>query len=402
MGGDFDLIIRHHGGDNAGHTIVNEHGVFHMRSIPSGIFNHNAACLIGTGTVVNPETLLFEIDTLARQGICLDNLQISSKAHILMPYHIALDVANEEKHGIIDTTKCGIGPAYADRALRDNLRFEDLNDSDAINRYFANVIPRINNALAFYNQPIIDSSKLERKIEFWRESFLSRLVEPISLVHKHLENNKSILLEGQLGLQRDIDLGQYPYVTSSHPVAAYACVSTGIPISKISNVLGIARAYPILAGNGPFPTEMDESIAGILRGNGEHVDDEFGVNTRRPRRIGWPDIPLLKYSHQINGYTELALCKLDKFDAFEKIKICRAYLLDNEIIHYYPSTAEMRRILPQYVTIDGWSTSTRHIRKISGLPYNARVYIDIIERSLGVPIKYIGVGPHKHDIIVNH
>lgn len=394
----YDLIVRFQGGDNAGHTVVNDKGVFHMRLIPSGVFNSNATCLIGTGTVVNPETLIAEINYLNERGVNTNNIFVSSKAHILFPHHIQIDVENEKKQGVIDTTKRGIGPAYADRALRENLRFENLYESEAIERYVLNSIPRINSILDFYNIPQIDVQEFHKKIEKWKYFFKGRLVEPVSYVHNYISKGKSVLFEGQLGLQRDLDLGQYPYVTSSYPAAAYACVSAGIPVFSVTNVLGIARAYPILAGHGPFPTEMDEEKAQILRGTGQNIDDEYGINTRRPRRIGWPDIPLLKYTNQINGYTELALCKLDKFDQFDKIQVCTSYSLSGNILDYYPSTAEMWKVTPQYIILDGWQSSTRNIRKKFDLPYNARKFIEIIENSINVEIKYVGVGPHRDDV----
>ena len=225
-------------------------------------------------------------------------------------------------------------------------------------------------------------------------------LDPINFVHKFKSLGKSILFEGQLGLQRDLDLGQYPYVTSSYPVAAYACVSSGIPVFDISGIIGIMRAYPILAGYGPFPTEMDEKEANILRGTGAKIDDEYGINTGRPRRIGWPDIPLLQYSNLINGYTELALCKLDKFDTFSQIKICTSYLIDNERVQYYPSTSELSRVTPQYIYLDGWRESTRNVRRINELPYNARKFIELFETSLGVAVKFVGVGPHRNQIAI--
>lgn len=399
LSNSYDLIVRFQGGDNAGHTVLNDKGLFHMRLIPSGVFC-NAICLIGTGTVINPDTFIDEINYLQSQGINTNNILVSSKAHIVFPHHIQIDKEHERRYGIIDTTKRGIGPAYADRALRDNLRIEDLYDIHAIKRYVSNTIPRINSILDFYNSPHISESTFYRDIEQWKEIFKGRIVEPVSFIHNYLYQKKSILFEGQLGLQRDIDLGQYPYVTASYPTAAYACVSAGIPISSVTDVLGIARAYPILAGNGPFPTEMTDDIANLLRGTGENIDDEFGINTKRPRRIGWPDIPLLQYTNQINGYTELAMCKLDKFDTFEKIKVCTAYMLNGHHLNYYPSTAEMWDVVPQYKLIDGWNCSTRNIRKISDLPYNARIFLEIIENAINVPIKYVGVGPHREEIAI--
>lgn len=394
----FDLIVRYSGGDNAGHTVVNDKGAFHLHLVPSGIFNLNADCLIGTGTVVNPDSLGKEIEILNSCGISTEKLHISSKAHILMPYHISIDSANEKKNGIIDTTKKGIGPAYADRAFRDGLRFEDLKDSQGLRQKLSRIIPRVNSVLEYYGEPHVELEYIGSKCIEWHSKFSQSIVEPIIFIHQFLNAGKNILFEGQLGLLRDLDLGTYPYVTSSYPSAAYACVSAGIPVHKVDSIIGIARAYPILAGNGPFPTEMDERLAQYLRGTGEKIDDEYGVTTKRPRRIGWLDLPCLKYSALINGYLELALCKLDKFDQLETNKVCIGYELDGKVIDYFPSTDELGRVNPKYITIPGWKSDIRGIRKIDDLPQYAQDYIRVIEEFIHVPVNYVGVGPSRYEI----
>lgn len=398
LSAQYDLVIRYQGGDNAGHTVFNEFGVFHMRLIPSGIFNDTTYCLIGTGTVVNPNELIEEINKLEKRGINTTRLFLSKKAHILMPYHRLIDKANENKNKVIDTTKRGIGPAYADKAFRDNLRFEDLYNLKSIKRYINNTLPKVNNLLQFYKLKPLDENEVLKELKKWEQFFANRLVEPVHFVHNFIEQKKSILFEGQLGLQRDIDLGEYPYVSSSSCTAAYACVSTGIPVFAITDVIGIVRAYPILAGNGPFPTEMDDEMSSYMRGDGTNIDDEYGINTKRPRRIGWFDIPFLKYSCQINGYTELVISKLDRLDTLEKIKICVAYTINNKILNYYPSTSELEKVTPVYITIDGWKQSTKHIKYIDELPKNARKYLQIIEKSVNVPIKLVGVGAYRNDV----
>lgn len=386
----YDLTIRFQGGNNAGHTVINDKGVFHMHLIPSGIFNHDGISLIGTGMVVDPEKLIEEMDMLQSRGVDISNLRVSGFAHILMPYHVLIDQLNEKKFGIIDTTKRGIGPAYADRALRENLRFEDLFDLEKAYQKLQRIVPRINNSLKYYDcEQEYSAEQLLKKCKDWKSKLAHIIVNPNSLIHEYIAQDKNILFEGQLGIFRDIDIGTYPYVTSSNPTAAYACVSSGIPIKKVDSIIGIMRAYPILAGNGPFPTEMEEDVACHLRGSGNHVDDEYGVTTGRPRRIGWLDLPCLRYSNSINGYNELALCKLDKYDDFDTIRICNNYLLDGKVIDYFPSTDELERVVPQYIEIKGWKRSTRKIRERSDLPKEALHFLEIIERDLNVPIRYI-------------
>ncbi len=400
LSSNYDLVIRYSGGDNAGHTIVNDMGIFHLHLVPSGIFNYKADNLIGTGMVVNPDSLRDEIKNLNTRGVCTEKLRVSGKAHILMPYHIAIDCANEKKHSIIDTTKRGIGPAYADRAYRDGLRFEDLLDVQGLHQKLSRALSRVNAILAYYGEPFFDLELLESKCIEWRSIYKDIIVEPISFIHDYLKAGRSILFEGQLGILRDLDLGTYPYVTSSYPSAAYACVSAGISVHEVNSIIGIARAYPIFAGNGPFPTEMDAETAQCLRGTGEKIDDEYGVTTNRPRRIGWMDLPLLKYSSLINGYTEIALSKLDKFDQFESIKVCVAYQLNGKEIDYIPTTRELDQVKPVYITLQGWKSNTSNVRRVNDFPRKALEYIKVIENSIHIPVKYIGVGPARHEIAI--
>ncbi len=396
---DCDLIVRFQGGDNAGHTVINEHGVFKLHLIPSGIFNKGGECLIGTGTVVNPDVLEDEIKQIEDAGVRMSGLKISGKAHILMPYHQKLDELMEAAGGI-GTTKRGIGQAYSYKALRKNLRFEDLLNLNSARKKLEAILPVINNQMRAYGAEDYTVDFLYEKCEKWAERFASMIVDPIRYLHSYIDADKNILFEGQLAAMKDIDLGIYPYVTSSNPTAAYAAVSGGFSAKKIDRVIGVAKAFSSAVGAGPFPTEEFEGDIDLIRGKGDKPDDEFGARTGRSRRLGWLDIPVLKYTNLINGFDTLALCKIDKLDNLPQIKVCIAYELDGEVIDYFPNTEELERVKPVYETLPGWMCSTKEIRKIEDLPENAKKYIKTIEELVGTTVGYVGVGPDREELAV--
>lgn len=396
---DCDLIVRFQGGDNAGHTVINEHGVFKLHLIPSGIFNEGGECLIGTGTVVNPDVLEDEIKQIEDAGVGMSGLKISGKAHILMPYHQKLDELMEASGGI-GTTKRGIGQAYSYKALRKNLRFEDLLNLDSARKKLEAIVPVINNQMRAYGAENYTVDFLYEKCEQWAERFAAMIVDPIRYLHRYIDAGKNILFEGQLAAMKDIDLGIYPYVTSSNPTAAYAAVSGGFSAKKIDRVIGVAKAFSSAVGAGPFPTEEFEGDIDLIRGTGDQPDDEFGARTGRSRRLGWLDIPVLKYTNLINGFDTLALCKIDKLDNLPQIKVCVAYELDGEVIDYFPNTEELERVKPVYETLPGWMCSTKEIRKIEDLPENAKKYIKTIEELVGTTVGYVGVGPDREELAV--
>ncbi len=396
---DCDLIVRFQGGDNAGHTVINEHGVFKLHLIPSGIFNEGGECLIGTGTVVNPDVLEDEIKQIEDAGVGMSGLKISDKAHILMPYHQKLDELMEASGGI-GTTKRGIGQAYSYKALRKNLRFEDLLNLDSARKKLEAIVPVINNQMRAYGAENYTVDFLYEKCEQWAERFAAMIVDPIRYLHRYIDAGKNILFEGQLAAMKDIDLGIYPYVTSSNPTAAYAAVSGGFSAKKIDRVIGVAKAFSSAVGAGPFPTEEFEGDIDLIRGTGDQPDDEFGARTGRSRRLGWLDIPVLKYTNLINGFDTLALCKIDKLDNLPQIKVCIAYELDGEVIDYFPNTEELERVKPVYETLPGWMCSTKEIRKIEDLPENAKKYIKTIEELVGTTVGYVGVGPDREELAV--
>ncbi len=398
-----DVIVRFQGGDNAGHTVVNHYGTFKLHLIPCGIFNSNAISLIGTGTVVNPNVLLSEIEQVRSAGVNINNLRISDRAHVLMPYHKDLDALKEQDNSTthhIGTTKRGIGPAYADRANRINIRFGDLKNPSYIKQTLQSIIPQINHQLQYLGGNIYDVETLCDLCNDWYQKLKYYIIDSLDFVHSKLNEGKNILFEGQLGVMKDLDLGTYPYVTSSNPIAAYAAVSSGIPVKKITKITGVAKAFSSQVGAGPFPTETDDLIFDSLRGTGQNIDDEFGARTGRPRRLGWLDIPVLKFANMINGFDELAICKLDKLDYFEKIKICSAYEYEGKIIKSFTNTTILERVKPIYETLQGWQTTTTNITNFEELPQNAKKYIYRIEELVGVPVRYIGVGPSRNDIIL--
>lgn len=396
---DCDLIVRFQGGDNAGHTVINEHGVFKLHLIPSGIFNEGGECLIGTGTVVNPDVLEDEIKQIEDADVEMSGLKISGKAHILMPYHQKLDELMEAAGGI-GTTKRGIGQAYSYKALRKNLRFEDLLNLNSARKKLEAILPVINNQMRAYGAEDYTVDFLYKKCEKWAEHFASMIVDPIRYLHSYIDAGKNILFEGQLAAMKDIDLGIYPYVTSSNPTAAYAAVSGGFSAKKIDRVIGVAKAFSSAVGAGPFPTEEFEGDIDLIRGTGDKPDDEFGARTGRSRRLGWLDIPVLKYTNLINGFDTLALCKIDKLDNLPEIKVCVAYELDGEVIDYFPNTEELERVKPVYETLPGWMCSTKEIRRLEDLPENAKKYIKTIEELVGTTVGYVGVGPDREELAV--
>lgn len=394
-----DLIVRFQGGDNAGHTVINDYGIFKLHLIPCGVFNKDCQCLIGTGMVVNPDVLLEEMQQIIDANLSLAGLKISAKAHILMPFHQKLDELMEASGGI-GTTKRGIGQAYAYKAMRKSLRFEDLLNLGNAKKKLETIVPVVNDHMASYQIEPYTVEALFAKCQFWAETFGHMIVNPVGYLHDMIDADKRILFEGQLGAMKDIDLGIFPYVTSSNPIAAFAAVSGGFPAKKIDTVIGVAKAFSSAVGAGPFPTEEFGGTIDILRGTGEKPDDEFGARTGRSRRLGWIDIPVLKYTHAINGYDELALCKIDKLDNLPEIKICVDYQLDGELVKSFPSTEDLERVEPVYITLPGWMSDTTKIRRLEDLPENAKKYIKTIEDLVGTTIAYVGVGPNREDLAI--
>ncbi len=393
------LAIRYQGGDNAGHTVVNEKGKFGLHIIPSGIFNPNTINIVDAGAVVNLDRMHDEIANLEAKGVDTKNLFIDTRAHLIMPYHKALDGAEENKRSQaqkIGTTKCGIGPCYSDKSARSGLRVGDLLDPQWLKTRLEMVLPLKNRELEYYGLETFTEEELIKKCDAWREEFSGRIKDTLPLVRKAICEGKDVLLEGQLGIARDLDWGIYPYTTSSNPTAGGACTGAGIAPNRIGEVIGVAKAYSTCVGGGPYPTELFDEEGEKLR----TIGGEFGVTTGRPRRCGWFDAVAVEYGAWINGFTAIALTKMDVLDTFEKIKVCVAYEVDGKRVTELPDTLGQSKAKPIYETFDGWMCDTTACRKWEDLPKKAQEYVLALESYCKAPIKFISVGPERNQIII--
>ncbi len=393
-----DVVIRFQGGDNAGHTVINQFGKHALHLIPSGIFNPATQNIIGTGCVVNPQSLLVELDGLTAAGVNLDNLWISSRAQMLLPYHRTLDVLEESARGkdTIGTTKRGIGPAYADKSARAGLRMGDLLQPEWLESRLDSALGAVNRKLRILGGEPLDGAELVALCLEFREKLGRRIVDTVPMIRRSLEIGADILLEGQLGVMRDLDWGIYPYVTSSNPTAAYAASGAGLPARCIDRVIGVVKAYSTAVGDGPFPTELFDADGQRLR----EIGLEFGATTGRPRRCGWFDGVAIGYAAWLNGMTGLAITKLDVLDAFETIKICTGYRLPSgEIItDSMPATPTLYQVTPVYESWDGWLAPTAGCRRWDDLPKQARAYIHRLSELAGIKVDYVSVGAEREQM----
>jgi adenylosuccinate synthase len=389
-----DLVVRFQGGNNAGHTVVNDLGTFRLHLVPSGIFYPKVRCLLGAGTVIDPAYLLQEIASLEKAGVSTSNLWLDRRAHLVWPYHRLLDGARE--HGSkLGTTRRGIGPVYSDKHAYRGVRVGDLIHPEFLLQRLEDVLPLKNHEMAYYGLPPLELGNLLAEAKEWRQKLSSRIVDSVPLVRRAIESGQQVLLEGQLGVMRDIDWGIYPYSTASSPTAGGACSGSGIPPRFISEVIGVAKAYSTSVGGGPFPTELLDDDGDKLRQLGE----EYGATTRRPRRCGWFDAVALRYAVWLNGLSALAVTKLDVLDSFEKIRLCTAYRLGDQVVTDMPDTVAQDRVEPVYEDWPGWKASTRETRTWDALPSGAQTYLKRIEELAGIPIRYVSVGPHREQII---
>lgn len=393
-----DVVIRFQGGDNAGHTVINEFGKHALHLIPSGIFNPKTANIIGSGCVVNPQSLLEEMANLSKAGLALENLWISTRAQMLMPYHRTLDVLEETARGkdTIGTTKRGIGPAYADKAARSGLRMGDLLQPDWLESRLDNALRTTNRKIEILGGEPLDGAALYALCLEFREKLGHRIVDTVPMVRQAIEQKQEILLEGQLGVMRDLDWGIYPYVTSSNPTASYASSGAGLPARAIDHVIGVVKAYSTAVGDGPFPVELHDETGERLRSEG----GEYGATTGRPRRCGWFDGVAIRYASWLNGMTGLAITKLDVLDGFESIKVCVGYKLANgEVIRdSMPDTPLLNQVTPVYEEWEGWKESTANCRHWDDLPKAARAYIHRLSDLAGIKVDYVSVGPQREQM----
>ena len=393
------VVIRFQGGDNAGHTVINDKGKFALHIIPSGIFNPDTMNIVGAGTVVNFDTMSEELASITKKGVEVDNLFIDVRAHLIMPYHRLLDGAQERsksEKAQIGTTGRGIGPCYSDKATRSGLRAGDLHDLEFARTRLEMLLPQKNRELAFYGLPEADIEELMALLEKWAAAYRDKIIDTLPVVRDAYETGQKILLEGQLGVMRDLDWGIYPYTTSSSPTSGGAAVGSGLGPRRIDEIIGVTKVYSTSVGGGPFMTELFDEDGEKLRSIGK----EFGATTGRPRRCGWFDAVATEFSCWINDFTALALTKLDVLDTFETIKICTGYMIAGEYYKHLPETALQELAKPIYEEHKGWMSDTTGARSWDDLPKEAQTYCRRIEELVGCPIKYISVGPERDQIII--
>jgi adenylosuccinate synthase len=392
-----DMVVRYQGGANAGHTVVTGETQFILQQIPSGILHPRVTCIVGNGVVLDPDQLFLELEQLTAKGIdCTGRLFVSDRAHLVLPLHKLLDKASERSQNI-GTTGRGIGPTYEDKYGRRGLRVGELRRIECVREPLAERVERANLLLAMLGSADrVSLEELETLLEGWAPRLGPLMADTGLLVHRALQARHRVLLEGAQGAMLDVDHGTYPFVTSSNTTAGGAAVGAGIGPTAVQGVLGVVKAYTTRVGNGPLPTEANDASAARLR----ELGGEFGAVTGRPRRCGWFDANVVRYSARVNGLTGLAVTKLDVLDTFETIDVGVAYRLDGDRCDDLPSEVEvLDRVEPVYEQLPGWGRSTAAARRLADLPTEARSYLNRLEALSGVPIRYVSVGTRRDQII---
>jgi adenylosuccinate synthase len=398
---DFDVVARYQGGHNAGHTVKFADKHFALRLIPSGIIHPQKLCLLGNGMVIDPEALLEEIASLRAAGVVIEeNLLISDSAHCILPYHKALDLAREEAAGTakIGTTGRGIGPAYESKAGRYGIRIADLLDPEVLRRKIEFTCAERNAVLRdVYKRDTFDPKKLYDDYLRFAEQLAPRIINGTVWINEQIRAGKRVMFEGAQGMMLDIDHGTYPFVTSSNTVVGGVCTGLGVAPKHIHQVIGVAKAYTTRVGGGAFPTELNDAMGEHLRKRG----NEFGTVTGRPRRTGWLDLAVLRYSVMLNGLDAISLTKLDVLDEFEEIQICTAYKVHGKTWNTFPAFAVAHHdYQPEYKTFKGWKTSTAGMTTFEELPEQAKDYVRFIQDETETQVTIISTGPRREETIL--
>jgi adenylosuccinate synthase len=399
---DADIVVRYQGGNNAGHTLVVDGCKTVLHLVPSGVLQPGKVCVIGNGVVVDPAVLFAEIDALRQRGYLRDDglLKISDRAHLIMPYHRAIDLARERVRGEgrIGTTGRGIGPTYEDKMARIGLRIADLFDTEEFPDTLRRTIEEKNAYLSgMFGEQALDFETVHAEYCSYRTRLAPHVADTALYLHQALQQSQRVLLEGAQGTMLDVDHGTYPYVTSSNTVAGGACSGSGIAPNRISAVVGIIKAYTTRVGSGPFPTELHDALGRKLREDG----DEFGATTGRPRRCGWFDAVVARHAVRLNGMSGLALTKIDVLTGLQTIRICTAYDCQGRRFEDFPaSAAVLRGARPVYEEWPGWTESLRGARRLEDLPRNARNYIRRLEEVAAAPMMIVSVGAGRDETIV--
>ena len=396
-----DLVARYSGGNNAGHTIENDYGKFALHLVPCGVGWEGTINLIGSGTVIDPDVLIDELELISKNSLP-GEIFISEKAHMIMPYHIKLDQAEENDRGseAVGTTGRGIGPAYSDKISRNGIRIGDLKDIGLLQKKISKNLNFKNKILReIYETEEISEKEIFEKIDNWQNKLSKYIANTEEIIHRNIEEKKFILLEGAQGALLDIDHGTYPYVTSSNSISGGSLTGLGIGAKEIDKVMGVFKAFTTRVGEGPFPTEIFGENAEKIR----EIAGEFGATTGRPRRIGWFDAVAAKYSTKINGLDSIVITKLDILDHFEKIKVCTAYEYKGKKLDFFPTDPEiLSNIKPIYEEFEGWDESTYNLDSYEKINEIAKLFISKLENILDVPIDVISTGPSRNATIIRN
>src|SRR5215212_2007532 len=400
----FDVVARYQGGHNAGHSVKVGDKSYALHLIPSGIIHPGKTCLLGNGMVIDPIAFFAEADRLTAQGLQVtpDRVKVSSRAHLIMPYHRALDHTSEERLGNekIGTTLRGIGPAYEDKAGRRGIRVADAMNPDVLRSRIERNIADANLIIREYRGTELKPDEVYKEIAPLAERMQAFVTDTTHFINRAVREGRSILVEGAQATLLDVDHGTYPFVTSSNTTSGGVCAGLGLAPKKISGVLGIVRTYSTRVGEGPFPTEMlegEEEIGQLIRERGH----EYGVSTGRPRRCGWFDAFATRYAAEINGFSSVALTKLDVLDTLDEIKVCTGYKLNGRVCESLPAVSQdLRRVEPMFATLPGWQSSTLGMTELSSLPTNARGYVEFLSQQIGVDIGLVSTGPERSQTII--
>ncbi len=394
-----DVVVRFSGGDNAGHTVVNSRGEFKLHLVPSGIFSEKATCVMGNGMAINPAVLLDELNDLKKRRIDCSQLYISDRAHLIMPYHILFDGIEEELRGgqAIGTTRKGIGPVYADKMSRMGIRAGDLLDKKAFKELLSSIL-QIKNAILtkVYGKAALSLEEVYTQYCEYGQRLAEYITDTTVILDKAYKEGKIILLEGAQGFLLDPDFGTYPYTTSSSPMSANACLGSGLSPFQLKRAIGVFKAYCTRVGGGPMPTELNDETGELIR----KIGHEYGTTTGRPRRCGWFDAVIGRYSTRLNGFNGAVITRLDILDTLPVLKICTGYRIGARYIDYVPGNIkELENCRPVYEEMQGWRCPTSDIRNYKDLPLGARQYINRIEELIECPVNIVSVGQQDDQTI---
>ncbi|MFC3801605.1 adenylosuccinate synthase [Cohnella sp. GCM10012308] len=390
-----DVVARYQGGNNAGHTILIQNKKYKLTMIPSGIFNENKVCVIGNGMVINPAALVEELQYIRDNGFSTDNLRISDRAHVIMPYHLVLDGLEEDRKADnkIGTTRKGIGPCYMDKAARNGIRIADLMDAEEFTLKTRRLVEEKNQVIEqMYGGEKLDAEQIIAEYLKLAEELRPLVTDTSVVLNDAIDAGQKVLFEGAQGVMLDIDQGTYPFVTSSNPSAGGVCIGSGVGPSKIQQVIGVAKAYTTRVGDGPFPTELHNDLGNWIRDKGH----EYGTVTGRPRRVGWFDSVVVRHARRVSGITGLSLNSLDVLSGLETVKICTAYNYRGQLIEHYPANLKMLAECEAiYEELPGWSEDITGAKTLADLPENTRRYVERVSELTGIPIAIFSVGRNR-------